>query len=172
MIYASGAVLPHFLQQVSNSHSILIQDARLEGTVIRKDGVVNEQKVISTKTDETQLRSREDLTAVHFLNETHGWVGGSDSLYKTEDGGTSWQEVKITVPENAHVNNILFVSPAVGWVTLQRSSPFAIDYQQNHFWLEHTIDGGAKLGVAIRGRRSISNSPFLRKSTEWMAYWN
>src|ERR1700738_574522 len=47
----------------------------------------------------TTLASQNDLHSLYFIDSKHGWVGGVEGrLYKTDDGGTSWQDVSIEGP--------------------------------------------------------------------------
>ena len=48
-----------------------------------------------------------DLTAVYFLDEKRGWVGGDKGfLSRTDDGGRSW--VRQTVETTDGINDIYF----------------------------------------------------------------
>jgi photosystem II stability/assembly factor-like uncharacterized protein len=37
------------------------------------------------------------FTLVRFTDKNHGWLAGRDSLYRTEDAGTTWTQV-LTAP--------------------------------------------------------------------------
>jgi photosystem II stability/assembly factor-like uncharacterized protein len=60
---------------------------RLEGVLLRTtDGGIHWQPV--------ELGPNEPfLIDVRFADKNHGWVVGRDTLYRTEDGGTTWKRV-------------------------------------------------------------------------------
>ena len=42
--------------------------------------------------------------SVHFASANEGWLcgGSDDSLYRTQDGGTHWQQVSVPAPSDAN----------------------------------------------------------------------
>jgi hypothetical protein len=50
---------------------------------------------------------------ISFLDETHGWVGGSTGGFETHDGGQSWVAAKMGLS----TNKIRFVSRPDGAVS-------------------------------------------------------
>ena len=129
------------------------RDAERKASVVRQNSVLIDRTAILTDVRETRLGTG-DLTAVYFIDESQGWVGGQGTLYKTDDGGGTWHESKFAVPATAQVTKILFASPAVGWVVLQAKSDLAIDYKQNHFWLQHTTDAGRTWELQYDGEQA------------------
>lgn len=85
---------------------------------------------------------REALDSVFFLDETRGWIVGGRALFKTVDGGNTWQRVTIDMPPYAEIVDISFVNPLLGWVALQKRVPDALSHEENEFWLMQTGDGG------------------------------
>jgi photosystem II stability/assembly factor-like uncharacterized protein len=81
--------------------------------------------------------------SMFFLDGTHGWVAtwsvvGNEMLYRTSDGGRSWQAFR--APDHVINTNttdvVQFVTPEVGWLTdIQPTGPTETLYQ--------TTDGGA-----------------------------
>ena len=122
-------------------------------SVTQVNSVLKDSPEIFPNVSQTRLRSG-DLTAVHFTDEAHGFVGGQGNLYKTDDGGKTWQESRFSVPAGAQVTKIVFATPAIGWVVLQTRSDLAIDYEQNHFWLQHTRDGGQTWKLQYDGEQA------------------
>src|SRR6266404_3409367 len=85
---------------------------------------------------------KQDLRVTYFVDELHGWAGGGGELFKTSDGGTTWQSVKVQIPSGANIGKVLFPTQPEGWLILEKTSPFVVNYRENHFWLMHTLDAG------------------------------
>ena len=61
-------------------------------------------------------RTKEILTAVHFLNLKTGWIAGHAGLIeRTDDGGLSWKPQRIE-REGEVLNSIFFIDERRGWV--------------------------------------------------------
>jgi photosystem II stability/assembly factor-like uncharacterized protein len=72
---------------------------------------LSQQGWVSTKVATPGL----DLTAVYFLDERRGWVGGdSGFLSRTDDGGRSW--VRQTVDTTDGINDIYFRDKEAGFL--------------------------------------------------------
>lgn len=67
--------------------------------------------------------------AVEFIDENVGFAVGHSVLFKTQDGGVSWQEVTVDPANTPFMNNIIFASSRVGILSTNDG-------------LYKTIDGG------------------------------
>jgi len=65
--------------------------------------------------------------ASSFINESNGWVVGSrGSLYKTTNGGRSWQQVESeSIPRKASA--ICFIGHRIGWLTTTQGQIWKTD---------------------------------------------
>jgi photosystem II stability/assembly factor-like uncharacterized protein len=72
--------------------------------------------------------------AYHFLNPKTAWVWADGALYKTNDGGQTWQTLPDGLPEGASVNSLTFSDPQNGWALV-----FELDFE-THLYITH--DGG------------------------------
>lgn len=90
----------------------------------------------------SRLKGVDTLRAVSFPDEIHGWVGGAGKLFRTTDGGTNWSRLAIDMPKGSDVEEILFVSPTMGWIVLQTPISNVLAYHSAGFWVMHTSDGG------------------------------
>lgn len=87
--------------------------------------------------------SDEQLLALHFTNNEYGWVGGNNNLlYRTTDGGETWQRVSINVPISGNITDVFFASNSEGWVILQQSRTDHFDTEADKVWLLYTSDAG------------------------------
>lgn len=103
-----------------------------------------EQGIISeVKINYDQTISKENLQKAQFLNKNIGWVISKTELFKTEDGGNSWKQIKLDIPEQATIKDVYFINQDVGWIVEQdneiTSNPITNEY---HFWILKTDDGG------------------------------
>ena len=89
------------------------------------------------------------LTFIHMLNTTGGWAAGgpngsSDHIFRTSDGGQTWQDVTPPEPASADPQTPkkalgFFMDHQKAWVAFSPSFPSTID--QAYIW--RTIDSGA-----------------------------
>ena len=80
--------------------------------------------------------------AVHFLDETHGWlVSHGGTLMRSEDGGHSWLPVALPLRDGERPTlwDITFSDASCGWVVGERGSIF------------HTRDSGATWALQENG---------------------
>lgn len=53
---------------------------------------------------------------IYFLNNSNGWaVGEENKIFRTEDGGTTWEEVN-DLPGDGYLESVYFVNPYEGFV--------------------------------------------------------
>lgn len=101
------------------------------------------------------------LDSFFFLDAEHGWVviseigwePGKTRLYRTEDGGESWQELNHNLPPAPGGGLIQFLTPSLGWL------------MRGKLW--RTEDGGTswrEISVPATG-----NCFFLDPLTGWIA---
>jgi photosystem II stability/assembly factor-like uncharacterized protein len=66
---------------------------------------------------EKTATSTATFQSLSMLNSTTGFACGSKgAIYKTTNGGVSWDSVVTTIPVTATLTKIDFVSPQIGWV--------------------------------------------------------
>ena len=66
-----------------------------------------------------------------FTDLTHLWASGDNRLWRSENGGKTWQSEKL--PKGYSVTSIVFTSSSNGWALAQSGG---------HVWLIATHDGG------------------------------
>jgi photosystem II stability/assembly factor-like uncharacterized protein len=84
---------------------------------------------------------RKDLKFISLLDEAHGWVGGHGAMYKTSDGGQSWERVNIGMSPSTVATGMAF-STSHAWIALQKQAPDPSRYQENQIELMRASDGG------------------------------
>ncbi len=85
---------------------------------------------------------KDSIEHICFSDQNHGWFATQRKLFKTVDSGKTWQEIKINIPQDAFIKQILFNNATVGWLVLQKDVSDINEYNQKYAWLMKTSDGG------------------------------
>ncbi len=102
---------------------------------------------------------RQKLHDVSFWNARLGWTGGYGGLFRTEDGGLTWQRMK----------------PAGGWYHLAMTGPQEVwlvegwhpgGYGRAFLW--HTTDNGATWQEVEQGKIAGYADFFARANLRWV----
>jgi len=137
--------------------------------VIHVKTVLSKAELSSWKVDETRPIDQKALRSVFFIDEMHGWVGGTGTLYRTVDGGKTWLGVDIGVSKAAFVTKFLFTNLAEGWAVAQEESSDPLTYHDNHFWLLRTGDGGRTWTTQLDSEDSVVNQiRFANEREGWL----
>ena len=98
---------------MNHRHNISVYQLLIAGLFLIADGLpcLGQQGWVATKIG----TEGSDLTAVFFLDEKRGWVGGDKGyLSRTDDGGRSW--VRQLVETTDGINDIYFRDKEVGFL--------------------------------------------------------
>jgi photosystem II stability/assembly factor-like uncharacterized protein len=93
----------------------------------------------------TQIEYKGGFNELHFFDDNTGFLygrntfGGYPAIFKTEDGGKSWNNLNIVVPESP--NSVAFKNKNVGFISFFDSKGCPSNCQ-NRTLLMKTIDGG------------------------------
>jgi photosystem II stability/assembly factor-like uncharacterized protein len=105
------------------------------------------------------------LIAIRMLDTMHGWALTDNSILKTADGGTSWQDV---TPANVSIPQIFngdFMNAQYAWVT-------TIDEKNSSVGILHTTNGGKSWQSSTIGEQldigSLDMPHFLNTSDGWL----
>lgn len=80
------------------------------------------------------------LYAIHFVDDQHGWIGGSSgTLLSTTDGGKIWKPHRL--PAKGTVRDIYFRDRQLGWLLCERDQTEP-GSRPNRSYLLKTQDGG------------------------------
>jgi photosystem II stability/assembly factor-like uncharacterized protein len=81
------------------------------------------------------------LRAIYFLDQNHGWIGGSNgTLLQTSDAGASWTRIKLNSADTIH--DIYFSDAQHGWALCERSVFLLRTFTEQRSYLIHTVTGG------------------------------
>jgi photosystem II stability/assembly factor-like uncharacterized protein len=120
---------------------------------------------------ETKIGAVKSLNHVQFLNVDQAFASGDDaSLYKTLDGGASWQKIKIDMPSNGYIMGFQFVSPSTGWVILNKNSNDTLVLDGYESSVLFTSDSGKSWHVQYSGKAlQIWQVRFVDEQEGWVA---
>lgn len=120
--------------------------------------------------DEMRLRGRETMRSVFFLDALHGWAGGKGALYSTADSGKTWLPVDIGLPENTSVLQVVFLDLKNGWIVMQSEASSPLRYQDNHYYVMHSGDGGKTWKTQLEGADAVVvGLQFTTEKEVWVA---
>lgn len=83
-----------------------------------------------------ELPMGQGIGSLQFLDEQHGWLITSGTLYTTNDGGHTWTELNIAINLDDRVMQPHFLTPSLGFVVVSRYD------DREHERLLRTDDGG------------------------------
>ncbi len=98
------------------------------------------------------------LDNIYFLNDNVGWLS-SNPIYKTEDGGETWKEIKILYSDVNSVANPKMTSEAIGW---------AVDH--NCHAILRTADGGQNWHLVYEIANQNYQKVYLNAVSDSLAY--
>jgi len=98
------------------------------------------------------------LVSVSFVDQDTGWVAGSDKIYKTMNGGETWEPLEGL--SNHNYSSCFFINANSGWVSASGNSMGKILY---------TPDGGNTWQVqdSISSFSTVSSLFFIDDFTGW-----
>ena len=92
--------------------------------------------------EEFKIQTADILQHAQFLNQANGWISSRRSLFMTNDGGKTWEKLRLSLPKDGRIGSFFFVSQQNGWVAIVRemsSEQNGVSYASR---LSVTSDGG------------------------------
>jgi photosystem II stability/assembly factor-like uncharacterized protein len=92
------------------------------GTVNGSGGaIITEYPLIMTKDGgenwfESEYLKDQGFRCVYFINEKIGWIGGTQNIYKTYDGGNHWVQEYSPPNEKLFAKDMFFINENCGWL--------------------------------------------------------
>jgi photosystem II stability/assembly factor-like uncharacterized protein len=111
-----------------------------------------------------------NLRLVYFANKRTGWISNNKDLYRTVDGGNSWQKAALDFPGRSTVEKIQCFAPDTCWLLAQhRESWDVLDFRKRYFSLYQTKNGGDSWTVRYQAKGIVINGvSFLTGDEGWI----
>ncbi|HEU4509425.1 MAG TPA: hypothetical protein VFR78_14360 [Pyrinomonadaceae bacterium] len=110
---------------------------------LQPKGVMVEKGVAClSNLNELRIQNATDLRQAQFLDSKIGWVSSQQSIFRTLDGGQTWDSLKVEIPTGSRLASFFFSSPENGWVAMVSGTNSAQNESRYSSWLSVTNDGG------------------------------
>jgi photosystem II stability/assembly factor-like uncharacterized protein len=131
--------------------------------------VLNEGTHPTVIATETQIKGKPgppfQFNWAQFINESHGWAMTSSSIYRTTDGGKSWERLSQEPEKEARFTAFSFVDELHGWLAIVKED-FADHYGVGiSSVIMITADGGRSwnLQAGFKDEIQINDIRFLNE---------
>lgn len=152
----------HYLAVISKTEN---QNAQVSEITLKEEGMIKVLVPFSS----TILQPGESLDYIDMVDQAYGWCASKNKLFKTIDGGDSWQEMKLSIPQQAVINNIYLTNRSLGWVVLQKYGDGFDKYEDNYIWILKTIDGGETWNLTYEAKSiDTTHLTFTDESNGWL----
>jgi photosystem II stability/assembly factor-like uncharacterized protein len=126
-----------------------------EVTVLRPvPAILNEGTHPPVNATETQIKENAGVPfqfrRAQFINETHGWAMTLYSLYRTIDGGKTWERLPQEPSKDAHFIAFSFFNESQGWLVMVKADSTA-RYGVGHSSVIMNTDDGGRSWMAQEG---------------------
>jgi photosystem II stability/assembly factor-like uncharacterized protein len=118
------AIIINSLSCISRGHNQRPLNSRAEEPIVvlrPVPAVLNEETDPAIEATETKIKGKAgepfDFGSAQFVSPTHGWAMGGGALYRTTDGGKTWERLPHRPEENASFSAFFFVDESHGWLT-------------------------------------------------------
>lgn len=116
-------VISFSLSCVSRGHNQTLTTQRKEEpiTILRPvPAVLNEETHPEVEGIETKIKGEAgslfEFKKAQFVNENHGWAMSRGSLYRTNDGGNTWERLPKEPEKEASFEAFFFINESHGWL--------------------------------------------------------
>ena len=131
--------------------------------------VLNEETYPHVQGVETKIKAEATLFEfkhAQFVDENHGWAMSENSLYRTTDGGKTWERLPQEPETDARFSAFFFVDASRGWLTAVKhafSESYVLGYSSV---IMATNDGGRswELQASFPNEVCIREIRFLNKT--------
>lgn len=170
-------LIGHSLSCVSRGHNQQRANSRPEEvtTVLRSvPAVLNEETHPLVQGIETNIKGEAgtlfEFKRAQFIDEKHGWAMSDHSLYRTTDGGNTWEGLPQEPETDARFTAFFFVDASRGWLTAVKHL-FSDSYFLGHSSVIMVTDDGGrswKTQASFPNEVKLTEIRFLNK-TEGLA---
>lgn len=149
LLVVAVIIISSSLSCVSRGHNQRPANSRTEIpiTVLRPvPAVLNEETHPAVEAIETQIKGKAgepfDFKSAQFIDENDGWAMTEYWLYRTTDGGKTWERLQQNPEKDARFTAFYFVDESHGWLTAVKQVPAERWGLGNSSVIMVTDDGG------------------------------
>src|SRR2546421_4159265 len=102
--------------KMTTKESVSLKYPKVSINQFKADLIKFEEPIINAT--EIKLNGIDETNSLQFLDMSHGWIGSKKALYKTSDGGHTWEQLNINVPSDSHISSFFFTSEEQGWLAM------------------------------------------------------
>lgn len=120
----------------TKDHLIKHTEVAYEGVILKTEdgGLTWKRQHLELPAKHVNKRMRWSLHDIFFISEKAGWIAGDSTVFRTVDGGQTWQLAKFKKPKyQGDCENVDFLDEQFGWIRTR-------DYGAKEFLI--TNDGG------------------------------
>jgi len=165
-------------REVPQSQQYTDPDARLafsfldvaRGWIAAWGNLAGDPEMISTRDSgqHWQGLSQQFLQRMQFIDDTHGYGTVADKFFRTDDGGSSWVEIKI--PDIVFIDCMMFLTPDNGWIA------GTTGMHGKDLLVFRTVDGGRDWEefrtTPPQPPQRVRDLFFLDQQRGWLTIWN
>jgi len=168
LVFVSGYLATCTLRGDSSTATNSLREG--EVVVLRPvPAILNEGTHPAVNATETQIKEKAGVPfqfrRAQFINETHGWAMTLYSLYRTIDGGKTWERLAQEPDKDAHFIAFSFVDESQGWLAIMKAdstAPYGVGHSSV---IMNTDDGGKswKVKESFQDDIAIRDIQFLNQ---------
>ena len=115
-----------------------------------------------------RLNSRKDLWDLTFVDSLNGWVADRRTIFRTTDGGVTWNDLPFLLQPNEDKEILTFVDSRSGWLTVRETRKDRYDYDFSTT-IFSTRDGGMTWTKQFSGTGiAIADLEFIDDKLGWI----
>lgn len=67
----------------------------------------------------SKISEQDEFKYAQFVNADFGWAASTESLYKTSDGGKTWNRTSLNLALSSHIASFFFLDETRGWLVVR-----------------------------------------------------
>lgn len=115
--YLLTCVLPRTNHRPSNPKS-----EKLPVVLRPVNAVIHEKGGLVVNAVESRIKPKQgapfEFRKAQFVSTNVGWAMTDKSLFKTSNGGQTWERLALNVPDDSHVYSFFFIDESYGWLAI------------------------------------------------------
>lgn len=134
---------------------------------LTRESNVNRNADALTQWREIEIDPNARFEGVQFVDSLHGWIAETEKLFRTVDGGATWESLALpsTSKHKARLSKLIFINPMTGWIM---SEDYGKDREDHSSRIFRTNDGGKSWTLQFSGADiTIWNMSFADDQEGW-----